>query len=112
MNNKIIFLSGPISGLEYEEAKKCFSEAENMARSEGYTNVFNPMTDQRNVWFYNEFLRGHIYEEEMWVLCMKNCIAQLTQADEVWMLDGWQKSEGATIENHLARALRIDIRYL
>jgi hypothetical protein len=47
-----------------------------------------------------------------WEGYMKLAIAQLLTCDAIVMLPGWQKSEGACIEVHLAAALHMRVLYV
>lgn len=42
---------------------------------------------------------------ETWRECMKMDIKALLDCDGIYMLRGWQKSKGATLEKHIAETL-------
>lgn len=44
-----------------------------------------------------------------WHACMRRDIAELVTCDAIYLLDGWQDSEGATLEHHIAQRLGLDI---
>lgn len=44
-----------------------------------------------------------------WNECMRADIAQLVTCDAVYMLPGWEKSRGATLEHHIASALAMQV---
>ena len=44
-----------------------------------------------------------------WNECMRADIAQLVTCDAVYMLPGWEKSRGATLEHHIASALSMQV---
>ena len=84
MNDKKIYIAGRITG--YPEFKKHFGEAEKWLKGLGYI-VLNPAT-----------LPAGLTQEEY----MRICVPMLQICKEVYMLDGWEKSVGATIEHKLA----------
>ncbi|MES2262142.1 MAG: DUF4406 domain-containing protein [Pseudomonadota bacterium] len=46
-----------------------------------------------------------------WEACMRADIAQLVTCDTILLLPGWERSRGASLEHHIARALgmRVDL---
>ncbi|WP_295991646.1 DUF4406 domain-containing protein [Rugamonas sp.] len=44
-----------------------------------------------------------------WQTCMRKDITQLMTCDRIFMLPGWQKSRGATLEHHIAAALGLEV---
>ena len=83
-----VYLSGPISRPTKEEAMRRFALAEQKWRERGFT-VFNPMNN------------GLSYETT-WIRQMAVDLYQLECCDTVFMLDGWQESNGALMELHCA----------
>lgn len=86
---KVIFLSGKMSGLP-DFGRAHFAEAEAKMKARGYI-VLNPATLPIGM------------EDNKY---MPICIAMLDAADEVLMLEGWDKSKGARVE--FAYAIRQD----
>lgn len=41
--SKRVFISGPVSGLPYNEVVKAFNSAEQLLRRQGYNDVRNPV---------------------------------------------------------------------
>lgn len=78
---KSIYMSGKITGTGDTYTLK-FLEAENRLKKQGYT-VLNPSTLPKG-------LLNEAY--------MPMCLSMLNQADEIFMLEGWENSKGATIE--------------
>ncbi|HHZ81245.1 MAG TPA: DUF4406 domain-containing protein [Flavobacteriales bacterium] len=90
----VVYLSGPISGREDREAITHFASVENIL--DPHHIVFNPtLTPKKDTW------------EEY----MKEGISALIDSDCVLMLDGWEKSRGASFERLVAFELRIPIYY-
>lgn len=95
LNNMKVYISGPISGLPYEEVEKAFSKAEIRLQEQGY-EVVNP-------------LNNGLPRESTWNEHMRADLKLLLDCDAIYMLDGWTNSKGAKIEFNLAFDLRINI---
>jgi nucleoside 2-deoxyribosyltransferase len=87
-----IYLSGPISDLPLDEARKRFADVEAALRAERGCEVLNP------------FNNG-LHWSDSWGDHMKADIKMLLEADAIYMLDGWVDSKGARLELTIARAL-------
>lgn len=83
-----VYLSGPVTSLPYEEAKKNFSIAQKKLENMGY-EVVSPMNNG-------------LFHFDTWVNHMKADIKMLMDCDAIYMLAGWQGSQGAVIELNLA----------
>ncbi len=46
-----------------------------------------------------------------WRECMRTDIAELVFCDAIFMIDGWEDSPGATLENLIAVRLGLDVHY-
>ena len=92
MNNKI-YLSGPISGLPYDEMKAAFSKAENAIRERygALVDIVNP-TKLVNI-------------KSEWKDAMRVCISALMECNYIHMLPGSEKNEGARLEFTIASKL-------
>lgn len=90
-----VYISGPITGLPYEEVEKAFNEAETRLQEQGY-EVVNP-------------LNNGLPRESTWKDHMRADLKLLLDCDAIYMLDGWTNSKGAEIEFNLAFDLRINI---
>lgn len=92
-----IYISGSISGRKPQEYKAHFAKAGERLSAMGY-QVINPLNNGLN-------------EGDTWHAHMRADIRLLTYCDEIFMLDGWERSKGATAEHALAEALGILIHY-
>lgn len=88
-----VYISGPISGIPYEEVEKAFNEAEVMLQERGY-EVVNP-------------LKNGLPRESTWFQHMRADLKLLLDCDVIYMLDGWNNSKGAQIELKIAFDLYI-----
>lgn len=90
-----VYISGPITGLPYEEVEKAFSEAETRLQEQGY-EVVNP-------------LNNGLPRESTWNEHMRADLKLLLDCDAIYLLKGYQNSKVAMIEYDLARILHFDI---
>lgn len=91
----IIYLSGPISGRQEDDARDHFSFVENLVQTES-TTIMNPMDFPKR---------------DSWEDYMKLGLKGLVGSDCIVMLQGWQKSRGASLERSVAFELGIPIYY-
>lgn len=102
MKHPRIYISGPISGRNMEEARAHFSEAEAHLKRKGF-RTSNPLRMRLCT-----FLATH----GCYRLCLLLELVWLAYTCHfIYMLDGWRSSGGARAEKTLARALRKRIRY-
>jgi hypothetical protein len=92
-----IYISGPITGIE--GYMKRFDETERLLTSKGFT-VINPAK-------VNAQLPGNTTHEEY----MKTSIAMLDMCDTIYMMKGWEKSKGCSIEFEYAYEHGITITF-
>ena len=88
MKKQRMYLSGPITGEDDKETMEKFYQFEMNLRGQGCA-VFNP-------------LRNGLASNAPWERHMAVDIKQLEDCDALFMLDGWEKSQGAVLEMHLA----------
>lgn len=91
---KRIYISGPITGKE--NFKSCFADAEKELISEG-CEVINPAR-------LNDALPQLPYGAYM-----AACLALLPYASAIYMLKGWEQSDGAKMELRFAASLKLEI---
>lgn len=93
LEGKFVFLSGPVTGLERDDACQRFLDAEMTCISLGARYAFNPL---RNV-------SPRATHEE----AMRVCLGELTANDLLISLPGWEWSVGARLERAVAEAIGI-----
>lgn len=77
----VVYIAGPITGVE--NYRKPFEEAKAHLTDQGHT-VLSPIVHPEGL------TRGQY---------MRMCFAMIDSADAVYFLEGWEKSDGATIEH-------------
>lgn len=118
---KRIYLSGPISGIPKEIAEAQFDNAYQRLKQESpEAYVVNPLKDVPHQLRINAaispVMRATIpcytpIDIENWSDCMRIALDELTFCHEIHMLPGWQQSEGAKLEHHIALALGMPATY-
>lgn len=99
---KTVYISGAISNKPRDIVEAAFADAERRLRNKGYWTI-NPIdciVEPEDVTL-----------EEFWVDCMRQAIRLLVDADEIYMLEGWNHSRGAILERLIALSLGMDITY-
>lgn len=94
-----IYISGRISG-QPNLNRGAFADAAAAIIQLGHVPV-NPHDVCRDINDDNE--------RELWRKCMRKCIAELSQCDVMVTLDGWEKSEGATLEVRIAHIIGMKV---
>lgn len=91
---KRIYVAGPMTGLP-DFNFPAFHAAADRLRSLGH-HVENPAD--------HGVIDGH-----EWADYMRMDIGQLVTCDAIFLLPGWEKSKGATLERHIAQALGMPV---
>lgn len=94
---KSIYICGPVSGRNYEEAKAEFDGvAYEIKKKHGdAVVVVNPF----------DFCQ----KGEAWTIAMRKCIARLTECDYIHCLPNFYRSEGARLEITIAEKLKMGV---
>ena len=102
MKREKIYISGKISGLDFDEACRRFGEAEKHLQKLGY-RTSNPIKMTLCVWLAQH---GHyrlcLWLQLLWMSATCQCI---------YLLDGWHTSDGARAERAVARVMGITALY-
>lgn len=91
-----IYISGQITGLDYETAKLRFLLTERFLIAKGH-EPFNPMADEKPGLIWAEYMAADI-------IILDGCNA-------IYMLRNWRASKGARIEHSIAEILGKEIIY-
>ena len=106
-----VYISGPISGrpdnnkLGFQSAMKRLWELKRTTQFCGM-KIINPLTHIAKK-LDRQFAAKS--QKPEWVDYMRACIKKLVEADCVFFLDDWAKSDGASIERYIAKRLGIPI---
>lgn len=92
-----VYISGKITGLDYEEAVKLFSQAEDYLLSIGMEPV-NP-------------LKNGLPISASWVNHMVRDIEMLMGCEAIYLLTNWFESRGARIERNIAVEMGMDVMF-
>lgn len=94
---KYIYISGPITGLDYETAKAAFENAaDNIRKIYGTTvKVISPI--------------DFVGKGENWNYAMRKRIERLMECNYIHMLPGFEKSKGARLELTIAQNLNFGV---
>lgn len=94
VNSKIVYISGPMSGLPVGTYTRRFMEAEEFYRDQGY-EVVNPC---------NLFIPTATYDE-----LLENDLVHLRQCTHIALLNEWFNSSGSKIELKEAKDMGLKI---
>jgi len=106
----IIYLSGPITGIT-DRNKKAFSKAAREINS-----FFKSKNKDVKIKIINPVKMGYKLDEKYksagreppeWEDYMRACIKELCQCDFIYLLYGWDISQGAVFEKFIATRLKI-----
>lgn len=92
---KRIYISGPISGKDYDERKAAFSAVKKSLEAKGYEAI-SPMENG-----LNKYASTHLH--------MHRDIELLMSCDAIYMMEGWLHSKGCKLEFDVATAIGIDV---
>lgn len=116
MENKVAFISGPISGFENGNFE-FFKHSQIYLEKKGYI-VMNPHETRKDI--YNKWAKTIDYEvkisektiELMWIDFIKDDIKHLLIADCVFVLENWESCKGSNLQLMIAQKLGIPIYYM
>jgi len=94
----IVYISGPMTGVEDGNVGAFIAASLELVEA-GYASV-NPVDIGRE-------LKYKMGREPAWIEYMREDIKALLECDGIYMLDGWEKSSGARLEEHIAMRLGI-----
>lgn len=91
------YISGPMTGMPASNFP-AFNQAAEVLQASGLTPV-NPVDINPD-------------PNTPWHECMRADIKALCDCDLIVMLPGWQKSQGAQLELHIAHRLGIEVKFI
>lgn len=97
--SKKIYIAGKVTGLPIAEVTMKFGRAQKELEAQGY-EVVNPLqvvSEQGDGWHTD------------WQTAMRLCIKALMDCDGIYLLEDFDQSKGARLEQRIARELEIEI---
>ena len=102
MKRDKIYISGPVSSIGLEEARRRFGKAEADLQKQGY-RTSNPTKMTLCVWLaLHGYYRLCLWLQLLWMSATCQCI---------YLLDGWHTSDGARAERAVARVMGLTALY-
>lgn len=102
-----VYISGAISSVGYEQAKRNFDEAKEKIKKLGANYLpVSPMDFDSE----EDFTQGEQDEETrkaIWKKCMKRDIKLLMECDMIYLMDNYAQSDGALLEKYIAEEVGI-----
>ena len=93
----VVYISGPIRGRDLDEAKEAFKCRQKWLASQGYVAI-------------NPFENG-LKDDDPIEMHMRNDILMLMGSDAIYLMQGWEKSEGCRLEMHAATLCGLAVVY-
>lgn len=90
-----IYIAGPITGHDLAERKREFDFTATLLEIDG-REVVNPMTLPHQ-------------HDKSWESYMRECIEALIKCDAIYLMQGWELSDGARLEFTIASKLKMQI---
>lgn len=91
------YLAGPISKVDWQDAKKQFARMAEYAIMElGFSEVVNPVDHQ------GPDCPDELCEMEIWTHYMRESLRKLTSCDGILLAPNYQLSKGARLERYVA----------
>lgn len=91
---KSVFVSGPVTGIDYSRVVENFGNAEKELVERGFM-VVNPTR--------------LCTPDVSWFECMRICIKALLDCDGIYMLKGWKRSKGSRLEHFIALKIGMSV---
>lgn len=101
-----LYIAGPMRGyLDFN--RKEFYKAEDNLNAKGIYKIINPCTSDDELGLTPKELESN----DGLRIVMSRDLSDIATCDVIYMLNGWEKSEGAKIEHSLATMLSMTILY-
>jgi hypothetical protein len=101
-----LYIAGPMRGYE-DFNRKEFYRAEAALGSQGIYTIINPCKEDKAL----NLTDSQLSSTDGLRIVMSRDLTDITTCDIIYMLTGWEKSEGARIEHSLATMLNMTIMY-
>ena len=105
MTKQIIYLAGPVSKIDWDDAKSQFKDMERYALYLGFDEVVNPVNhDKPSVELDNEM--------DVWCHYMRESVRKLADCDAILLAPNNHISKGARLEKYIAEELGCEVYYM
>jgi hypothetical protein len=101
-----LYIAGPMRGHD-DFNRKEFYRAEAHLGSQNIYKIINPCKEDKSLNLTDDQLSSN----DGLKIVMSRDLTDITTCDIIYMLTGWEKSEGAKIEHSLATMLNMTIMY-
>lgn len=110
LDNKVVYVSGPVTGRDYAEVCRDFADARTWLRAHGVSHVTTPTRLVSPGLGYNQAMRECIHEITKRDYDVKEGgLVRRPWYDMIVLLDGWEASDGATLESMVAKTCGIEV---
>ena len=100
-NDMITYISGGMSGIKNLNAP-AFRKAAKSLRKAGHKAISPPEEDKKT---FGKKILDMGNQSKMWQDCLKRDLKDLLKCDAIHLLDGWERSKGATLEMMVAKEI-------
>lgn len=105
IEDKFVYISGPITGTDMEDTKKKFVAVHNKLWDLGAAKVCNP------IYFDKPSRNLSLDTSQKWEYYMKNSLRSLVDCTTIVMMEGYHISKGARLEKFVAEQLGIKVLF-
>ncbi len=106
MNKPLVYLAGPVSGIDPEITRYRFAGWQQKLEEQGF-EVWNPFVQIPIIALGVDDLDLDNHND-----CMRYCYMGLLMCSAVYLMPGWQDSIGANKERNIAKSVEIPVYYL
>lgn len=101
LQEQTVYIAGPISKVDWTEAKVKFVDLEGKVRKFSPKHIYNPL----------DFMAPPVQMDEMerWSWYMRQAVRALSLCDAIVLMDNYHISKGARLEKYLAEELGITV---
>ncbi len=106
MEKPLVYLAGPVTGIDPEITCYRFASWQQKLEAQGF-EVFNPFEKIPIIAALVGDLDLDNHND-----CMRYCYIELMGCTALYLMPGWQQSDGANKERNIAKSVEIPVFYL
>jgi len=103
IKDKSVYISGPISNVDWNKAKDNFIKIHNRLNFLKAGRVFNP------IYYAKPSTNLSLDSEQKWQFYMRQSLINLAECSTIVMMKGYYSSKGARLEKYIAKELGLTI---